>query len=89
MGDAPVTVLSAAMADAQRQTTVLEALATRLDRDPDGPYLDFEGVAFTAREMDAASGSRTRLRHSVWAEATAWPRCSTTVRSRSSRSSPR
>jgi carnitine-CoA ligase len=50
------------MADAQRQTTVLEALATRLDRDPDGPYLDFEGVAFTAREMDAASN---RLAHAL------------------------
>ncbi len=50
------------MADAQRQTTVLEALATRLDRDPDGPYLDFEGVAFTAREMDVASN---RLAHAL------------------------
>jgi crotonobetaine/carnitine-CoA ligase len=33
-------------------TTVLDALATRLRIDPDGPYLDFDGVALTAREMD-------------------------------------
>jgi crotonobetaine/carnitine-CoA ligase len=33
-------------------TTVLDALATRLRTDPDGPYLDFDGVALTAREMD-------------------------------------
>jgi crotonobetaine/carnitine-CoA ligase len=33
-------------------TTVLDALATRMQADPDGPYLDFDGVALTAREMD-------------------------------------
>ncbi|HWS46104.1 MAG TPA: AMP-binding protein [Acidimicrobiia bacterium] len=44
------------------QTTVLEALAGRLASDPDGPYLDFEGVRFTAREMDRASN---RLAHSL------------------------
>lgn len=32
--------------------TVLDALAARLTDDPDGPYLDFDGVALTAREMD-------------------------------------
>ncbi len=42
------------------QTTVLEALAQRLASDPDGPYLDFEGVKFTAREMDRAAN---RLAH--------------------------
>jgi crotonobetaine/carnitine-CoA ligase len=44
------------------QTTVLAALAGRLEHDPDGPYLDFEGSAFTAREMDAASN---RLAHAL------------------------
>src|SRR5947209_2158971 len=37
------------------QKTVLHALAQRLATDPDGPYLDFEGVAYTTAEMDAAS----------------------------------
>jgi len=37
------------------QTTVLDALAHRLTDDPDEPYLDFEGDAYTARAMDAAS----------------------------------
>jgi crotonobetaine/carnitine-CoA ligase len=41
--------------DASRQTTVLDALAHRLATDPDGPYLDFEGVTRTAREMDVES----------------------------------
>jgi hypothetical protein len=50
---------------ARPQTTVLEALARRLDDDPDGPYLDFEGVTYTAREMD---------REPI-ALHTAWPRC--------------
>lgn len=40
--------------------TVLDALAHRLGSDPDGPYLDFEGDAFSAREIDAASN---RLAH--------------------------
>jgi len=44
------------------QTTVLEAFAGRLASDPDGPYLDFEGVAFTAREMDR---SANRLAHAL------------------------
>ncbi len=44
------------------QTTVLAALAARLASDPDGPYLDFEGVGFTAREMDATSN---RLAHAL------------------------
>ena len=38
-------------------TTVLAALEYRLQLDPDGPYLDFEGDAYTAREIsDAARG---------------------------------
>jgi crotonobetaine/carnitine-CoA ligase len=37
------------------QTTVLAALAGRLAADPDGPYLDFEGVQLTARDMDRES----------------------------------
>jgi crotonobetaine/carnitine-CoA ligase len=49
------------------QTTVLEALARRLETDPDGPYLDFGNtetgnVTYTAREMDAES---TRLAHAL------------------------
>jgi crotonobetaine/carnitine-CoA ligase len=40
---------------ARAQTTVVAALAHRLRTDPDGPYLDFEGDAYTAREMDAAA----------------------------------
>lgn len=39
----------------QPQNTVLDALAGRLAADPDGPYLDFDGVALTAREMDRAA----------------------------------
>jgi carnitine-CoA ligase len=45
---------------ARRQTTVLEALAGRLDSDPDSPYLDFEGIEYSARRMDAESN---RLGH--------------------------
>ncbi len=37
------------------QATILDALAGRLATDPDGPYLDFDGVALTAREMDRAA----------------------------------
>jgi len=37
------------------QSTVLDALAHRLGADPDGPYLDFEGDGYSAREIDAAS----------------------------------
>jgi len=37
------------------QTTVLAALAHRLSADPDGRYLDVDGAAYTAREMDEAS----------------------------------
>lgn len=42
-------------------TTVLTALARRLDADPDGPYLDFEGDAYTARAMDAAGNRCARV----------------------------
>ncbi len=42
-------------------TTVLSALAGRLAADPDGPYLDFEGDAYTARSMDAAGNRCARL----------------------------
>ena len=46
---------------------MLEALARRLDSDPDGPYLDFanadtESVAYTARKMNAEA---TRLANSL------------------------
>ena len=44
------------------QTTVLAALAHRLERDPDGPYLDIDGVTRTAREMDLESN---RLAHAL------------------------
>jgi crotonobetaine/carnitine-CoA ligase len=40
---------------AREQTTVVAALAARLASDPDGPYLDFEGDAYTAREIDTAA----------------------------------
>jgi crotonobetaine/carnitine-CoA ligase len=49
-----VTVVSR-LVSARPQTTVLEALARRLDADPDGPYLHFEGDEYTARRMDAES----------------------------------
>jgi crotonobetaine/carnitine-CoA ligase len=44
------------------QTTVLAALAQRLEADPDGPYLDVDGTAFSTREVDAASN---RLGHAL------------------------
>jgi crotonobetaine/carnitine-CoA ligase len=44
------------------QTTVLQAFGRRLDVDPDGPYLDFEGVEYSARRMDAESN---RLAHAL------------------------
>jgi carnitine-CoA ligase len=56
-----VTLVSATVS-ARPQTTVLEALAGRLEADPDGPYLDFEGVEYTARRMDAESN---RLAHTL------------------------
>ena len=55
-----MTVSSAAMTDPG--TTVLDALAQRLDRDPDGAYLDFEGTALTAREAGVVS---TRVAHAL------------------------
>src|SRR5262249_4917039 len=42
------------------QSTVLDALTGRLASDPDGPYLDFEGITYTAREMDRESNSLAR-----------------------------
>src|SRR3979490_334933 len=47
---------------ARPQTPVLEALARRLDVDPDSPYLDFEGTEYSARRMDAESN---RLAHAL------------------------
>lgn len=38
-----------------RPTTILAALAHRLEVDPDGPYLDFDGSTFSAREIADAS----------------------------------
>ncbi len=40
---------------AREQTTVVAALAHRLRTDPDGPYLDFEGDAYSARDIDEAA----------------------------------
>src|SRR3954451_25088959 len=42
---------------ARQQTTVIAALAQRMTSDPDGPYLDFEGDAYTAREIDTAANA--------------------------------
>jgi carnitine-CoA ligase len=44
------------------ETTVLDALAGRLAEDPDGPYLDFDGVALTARAVDTAAN---RIAHGL------------------------
>jgi crotonobetaine/carnitine-CoA ligase len=44
------------------ETTVLDALAGRLDEDPDGRYLDFDGVALSAREVDRAAN---RIAHGL------------------------
>ncbi len=52
--------MSVAVGALGSDATVLDALAHRLDADPDGPYLDFEGDAYTAREIDVASN---RLAH--------------------------
>jgi len=38
-----------------QRSTILEALRGRLAADPDGPYLDFHGTTYSAREMDAES----------------------------------
>jgi crotonobetaine/carnitine-CoA ligase len=45
-----------------QQRTLLDVLAHRLETDPDGPYLDFEGVQVTARQVDEAAG---RLAHAL------------------------
>ena len=50
------------MSEPRPQTTVLDALARRLETDPDRPYLDFEGVEYSARRMDAESN---RLAHGL------------------------
>jgi crotonobetaine/carnitine-CoA ligase len=44
------------------QTTVLEAFARRLADDPEGAYLDIDGRAFTARDMDHQSN---RVAHAL------------------------
>ncbi len=55
MGETAATL--ARMTASSAPTTVLAVLEYRLQRDPDGPYLDFEGDAFTAREIsDGARG---------------------------------
>ena len=46
----------------REQTTVVAALVQRLQSDPDGPYLDFEGIEYSARRMDEASN---RLAHAL------------------------
>jgi crotonobetaine/carnitine-CoA ligase len=45
-----------------QQTTVVAALAERLGNDPDGLYLDFEGIEYSARRMDDESN---RLAHAL------------------------
>jgi carnitine-CoA ligase len=50
------------MTNDYQQHTVLEVLARRLEIDPDGPYLDFEGTVITARQADEAAG---RLAHAL------------------------
>ncbi len=42
--------------------TVLAALAARLGSDPDGPYLDFDGLTHTARSIDVAAN---RIAHAL------------------------
>ena len=76
------------------QTTVLEALAKRLDSDPDGPYLDFANIETgnvavhrARRWTRRRRGSRTRWPGSASVTATASRRCSTTGPSRWFRSS--
>ncbi|MGZ6977877.1 MAG: AMP-binding protein [Acidimicrobiia bacterium] len=44
------------------ETTVLDALAARLMHDPDGPYLDFDDIALTARAVDDAAN---RIAHGL------------------------
>lgn len=39
----------------RHQRTLLDVLDERLKTDPDGPYLDFEGVEVTAREVEEAA----------------------------------
>ena len=41
---------------ASRQSTVVDALQQRLSTDPDGPYLEVDGVELTARQVDEAAG---------------------------------
>jgi carnitine-CoA ligase len=44
------------MSSANQQQTILDVLARRLATDPDGPFLDFEGKGFSARQMDEEAG---------------------------------
>jgi crotonobetaine/carnitine-CoA ligase len=37
------------------RTTIPAALAARLEKDPDGPFLDFSGDAYSARDIDTQS----------------------------------
>jgi crotonobetaine/carnitine-CoA ligase len=50
------------MAEPRPQRTILEVLDHRLATEPDAPYLDVAGAAFTAREMDERA---TRLAHAL------------------------
>jgi len=47
--------LTTEQSTASARTTILAALAARVDADPDGDYLDFHGDQWTARRMDEAS----------------------------------
>ena len=49
------------MTEGHAQTTVLAALALRVDADPDGPYLEIAGVELTAAEMDRAANRLARV----------------------------
>src|SRR4051794_194018 len=50
------------MARTRPETTVLDALAMRLEEDPDGRYLDFDGVELTAATVDRAAN---RIAHGL------------------------
>ncbi len=47
------------------QMTVMAALDARLASDPDGPYLDLAGEAFTAREIDLVSNRVAHALHEL------------------------
>ena len=72
---------------AREQTTVIAALAQRLTTDPDGPYLDFEGDAYSARAIDTAANALAAVLAARGVQRGG--RIATIVRNRSFPSSPR